>query len=239
MQRRFDPVELEWMDRPQPVTRELIDDLRNLRRLNRWFGSYGLIIRFLQRWVRPGTHLRLLDLATGSGDIPRLVIDSARKIGAKITIDAIDQQASTLEIARSLSADYPEISFKQNDILSLGSEDQYDIVLCSLVLHHFAEEEAVRVLKRCRQLSKGFVLVSDLRRSWLTSMGVYLLTALIFREPMTRNDARLSAARAFSFDELRSLAERAGWEKFGHRRFRYGRQAILIEPGKGGVKSLT
>jgi hypothetical protein len=59
--------------------------------------------------------------------------------------------------------------------------------------------------------------------------GVYLLTELIFREPMTRYDARLSAARAFSFTELRDLALRAGWEHFGHKTFRFARQAIWFE----------
>lgn len=217
------------MDRPQPVTAELASDLRNLRQLNRYFGSHALIAHFLRRWIQAGARLRLLDLATGSGDIPRLVIDYARKVGAVVTMEAIDQQASTLEIARSLSAGYPEIDFKQDDILTFGKEGDYDIVFCSLALHHFANDVAVRVLKRCQGLSRGHVLVSDLRRGWLTTVGVYLLTALVFRDPMTRNDGRVSAARAFSFREFRSLAERAGWRDFRHRRFRYGRQAIWLE----------
>jgi hypothetical protein len=103
-------------------------------------------------------------------------------------------------------------------------------VLCSLALHHFDENGAVHLLRRCRELSNRFVLVSDLRRGLLATMGVYLLTALIFREPMTRTDARLSAERAFSFREFRSLAERAGWRNFGHRKFRFARQAIWLEP---------
>ncbi len=57
-----------------------------------------------------------------------------------------------------------------------------------------------------------------------------MLTAFIYREAMTRTDARLSAARAFSFREFRSLAERAGWRNFGHRKFRFARQAIWLEP---------
>lgn len=229
MKRQFDPAELEWMDRPQPVTAELASDLRNLRELNRHFGSYALIRHFLRRWIQPGAQLRVLDLATGSGDIPRLVIDHAREIGAKVTVDAVDQQSSTLEIARGLSADYPEIDFKEGDVLSFGGDGQYDIVLCSLALHHFDEPTAVWLLERCRGLSRRFVLVSDLRRGFLASVGVYLLTALIYRDPMTRNDGRISAARAFSFPEFGSLAERAGWRNFGHRKFRFARQAVWLE----------
>jgi ubiquinone/menaquinone biosynthesis C-methylase UbiE len=230
MNRHFDPAEPELMDRPQPISAALVDDLRNLRLLNRYFGSHALVRHFLEQWVKPGMKWRVLDLATGSGDIPRLVADHARKVGADIIVDAVDRQASTLEIARRLSADYPEIHFVQDDILSFDVVDRYEIVLCSLALHHFNDQAAVRVLERCRRLSSKFVLVADLRRGFLATLGVYLLTATIFRQPMTRTDARLSAQRAFSFDELRSLAERAGWKNYRHRKFRSARQAIWIEP---------
>ena len=100
MKRRFDPAEPELMDRPQPVSAELESDLQNLRALNRYFGSYRLVRYFLRRWIKRGDKLRVLDLATGSGDIPRLVVDFARKVGARVEVDAVDFQASTLEIAR-------------------------------------------------------------------------------------------------------------------------------------------
>jgi 2-polyprenyl-3-methyl-5-hydroxy-6-metoxy-1,4-benzoquinol methylase len=229
MKRKFDPAAPELMDRPQPVTPELVSDLRNLRQLNRYFGSYALIEYFLRRWIEPAAQLRVLDLATGSGDIPRLMIDYARKIGATMRVEAIDQQESTLKIARDLSADYPEIDFKTGDVLNFNDSAKYDIVFCSLALHHFGDDAAVQLLKRCRELSRGYVLVSDLRRGLLATIGAYLLTAFIFRDSMTRTDARLSAVRAFSFHEFRSLAERAGWKNFGHRKFRFARQAIWIE----------
>ncbi len=79
LKRRFNPAEPEWMDRPQPVSPALISDLENLRTLNRYFGSYRLIRFFLRRWIHPGDKLRILDLATGSGDIPRLVVEFARE----------------------------------------------------------------------------------------------------------------------------------------------------------------
>ena len=229
MKRSFDPAVLEMMDRPQPASLELERDLERLRQLNRWFGSYRLVLNFMRRWIKPGARMRVVDLATGSGDIPRVIIDYARKIGAHIEIDALDRQPSTLEIARRLSARYPEISFHQGNILEWDCEQTYDIALCSLVLHHFTDEDAVSVLQRCRDWSKRFVLVSDLRRGLLVRAGVYLLTGVIFREPMTRFDARLSAQRAFSFSELRQLANQAGWKNFGHKKFRFARQGIWLE----------
>jgi len=229
MKRQFDPAEPELMDRPQPVSSELEKDLRNIRQLNRFFGSHRLVLHFLRRWIKPGDHVRIVDLATGSGDIPRLIGDYAQKIGAKVEVDALDRQSATLEIARKLSGNYPEISYIDANILEWQPADPYDIVLCSLALHHFSDEDAVRLLRRCRELSQKFVLVSDLRRGLLATIGVYLLTALIFREPMTRYDGRVSAARAFSLAELDDLAGRAGWRNFQHKKFHFARQAIWLE----------
>ena len=228
MKRSFDPAILEMMDRPQPVSPELERDLERIRQLNHWFGSYRLILKFMRRWIQPDARIRIADLATGSGDIPRLIADYARKIGAQVEIEALDRQPATLEIATKLSAGYREISYRDANILERNSVGAYDIVLCTLTLHHFSDEDAVRVLQQCSELSRRFVLVSDLRRGFLLQAGVYLLTALIFREPMTRYDARLSAARAFSFSEMRDLALRAGWENFGHEKFRFARQAIWL-----------
>src|SRR3954466_5931499 len=126
------------MDRPQPVSAKLESDLRNLRQLNRYFGSYRLVEYFLRRWLKPRAEMRIVDLATGSGDIPRLIVDHARRINAEVAVDAVDQQASTIEIARGLSRDYPEIEFVAGDVLTF-SREPYDMVLCSLALHHFAE----------------------------------------------------------------------------------------------------
>ena len=232
MKRQFDPARPELMDRPQLLSAELERDLRNLRQLNRYFGSHAVILRFMRRWIRPGDHLRIVDLATGSGDIPRLIVDLARKIGAKVQIDALDRQAATLEIAAKLSVDYPEISCIEANILEWRPAEPYEIALCSLALHHFSNEDAVRVLRRCREFSRKFVLVSDLRRGLFATIGVYLLTALIFREPMTRYDGQLSVARAFSFMEMDELARQADWRSFGHRRFRFARQAIWLEDAR-------
>ena len=229
------------MDRPQPVTRELERDLANLRSFNRWFGSHRLIRHFLQLWLRPNGKARVLDIATGSGDIPRLIVDHARRQNVLVQIDAIDQQESTIEIARGLSAAYPEINFYCADLfewnLSPGlkldglkpSSFPYDMVLCSLALHHFSNDDAVRVLQKIRDLSTARILVADLRRARWLSCAVYFVTATMYRDEMTKTDARLSAARAFSFLEMRKLAERAGWKDFRHRKFAIGRQAIWMD----------
>src|SRR5207245_9795177 len=98
MERQFNPVELELMDRPQPVSPELERDLENIRQLNRWFGSYALISMFLSRWIKPGSRFPIVYLPTGSGDIPRMIAECERRRGAELRIDALDVQSTTLQI---------------------------------------------------------------------------------------------------------------------------------------------
>src|SRR5947199_8503521 len=123
------------MDRPQPVTRELKRDLANLRSLNRWFGSHRLVRHFLRCWLKPNGKTRILDVATGSGDIPRLIVDHARRQNLSVQVDAIDQQESTIEIARSLSAAYPEINFYCADLFEWNPPELYSMVFFTLALH--------------------------------------------------------------------------------------------------------
>ena len=234
--REYDPAEPELMDRLQPVSQELEVDLANLVRINRHFGSHRLIRGFLRRWLRPGNHYRVLDLCTASGDIPRVMVDWARRRGITLEIEAVDFQPSTLEIARRWSTGYPEIVFHEGDARDIsGGRASYDFVFCSLALHHFSEDDAIRVLSRCRELARRAVVVADLERGPLAAAGVWLMTAVLYREPMTKYDARVSVRRAFTCAEFRSLAQRAGWQNFQQARFAIARQAIWETPGHDPV----
>ncbi|MEO6054979.1 MAG: methyltransferase domain-containing protein [Chthoniobacterales bacterium] len=232
MSRKFDSELPEQMDLPQPVSAELEEDLDNLRKLNSWFGSYRLILYFLQRWLKPGSNVRILDLATGSGDIPRYIIRWCRARNITVEIDAVDFHPSTLEIAKKLNAQFPEICHHQADARNFSPGGQWDIVICSLALHHFSDSDAVQVLERCRELSKKHVLVADLCRTPFAKFGIWFITATVFRQPMTKHDGRLSIARAFSHEEMHSLAVDAGWKDFGQRRFPITRQAIWMDQTK-------
>jgi ubiquinone/menaquinone biosynthesis C-methylase UbiE len=227
--RTFDGTIAEMMDRPQVVSAELERDLENLEQLNRYFGSYALVSYFLRRWLRPGHSFTAIDLCTGFGDIPRFIVNWCRTNRVPVQITAVDFQPATLELAMERSKAYPEITFLQSDVLSFKPTGSVDFVFCSLALHHFNESAAIRLLRRVRNMARRRVLVADLERTDFGIAGIYLLTACVFREPMTRFDARLSSRRAFSFREMQQLASAAGWERFGHRRFPVCRQAIWFE----------
>jgi hypothetical protein len=49
----------------------------------------------------------------------------------------------------------------------------------------------------------------------------------------------MSVHRAFSFSELRALAEAAGWDHYGHTRFMFCRQAIWLDERTVGEIPVT
>lgn len=219
MKRAFDPEKPEFMDLPQPVTPELEAEMRNLASINRRLGSHRLLRKFLELWLSPSRTYRVLDFCTGGGDVPRAMVDWARTRDITLRIDAVDASEASLEIARAASKDYPEIRYLRSDVLKFETKETYDLVTCSLALHHFSEIQAAAVLRRCREYSHRFVLVSDLERGPLTLAGVYLITNIFYPAAASCADGITSARRAFSFQEFRELAIAAGWQDFGHGRF--------------------
>src|SRR5437588_11315078 len=117
MKRQFDPAEPELMDRPQPVSSELEKDLRNIRQLNRFFGSHRLILHFLRRWIKPGDHVRIVDLGTGSGDIPRLLIDYGENIAVEIEIDMLYLQSTALQVEIQYNRSYAPVPHLDTNII--------------------------------------------------------------------------------------------------------------------------
>lgn len=229
MSRRFDPSRRELLDDPQTPRAELARAIDELAEINRRFGGHRLVRRFLARWLNPGRCYRILDLCTGSGDIPRAMVSWARSREITLRIDAVDFNTATIELARERGADFPEIHYTQSDVLHDAPGEGYDLVHCSLALHHFSDADAARLLARCAELSSRWVLVSDLERHPLTTAAISLVAGFIYRSEVAKHDGALSAQHAFSFHEMHALAVAAGWQHFGHARCLICRQALWLE----------
>lgn len=230
MSRYFDPERRELLDDPTTPQAEIERASRDLAALNNRFGGHRLVRRFLGRWLNPSRCYRILDLCTGSGDVPRAMVEWAREREITLRIDAVDANPVVLEVARKRSADFAEIHYAQGNVL----EDEvpgegYDLVHCALALHHFSNADAARLLARCAKLSNRWVLVSDLERHPLVTATIAITTSLLCSSEVAKRDGRISASHAFSFREMTALAESAGWQNFGHSRFLFCRQALWLE----------
>lgn len=216
------------MDVAATASQELQEDLRNLEILNRWFGGCGLVEQCVRRWWAPDRTWKLVDLAAGYGDIARHLVRLARQAGIAIEITAVEFNAATLSLAEEASADYPEIRFVEADIRSFPIPSETDILLCSLALHHFSSEDAVKILRRMKESDARHVLVTDLWRNRWLQLGVWILTSTLLRAPMTKHDARVSVRRAFSRAEFETMARKAGWSSYEWTHSGGVRQAIWL-----------
>jgi ubiquinone/menaquinone biosynthesis C-methylase UbiE len=161
--------------------------------------------------VPAGQVVTILDLATGSGDIPVAISRWAKRRGVRIEIVASDYSDDILDLARKHIGNHSDITLACHDARSIPLPDsQFDIVLCSLSLHHFPPDEAVQVLKEMHRLSRVGFILNDLRRSRLGYIAAWIAARLTTRNRLTRNDAPLSVLRAYTPKELRELLLEAG-----------------------------
>src|SRR5205823_4265346 len=117
---------------------------------------------------------------------------------------------NVLEIAQASCRDWPEIRLQQADVLDLPyNSGSFDLVLCSLALHHFGWGHAVQILRRMQDLARIGYLLNDLRRNWASIWITELLARTIIRSSIVRQDAPQSCQAAFTLEELRALAAQA------------------------------
>lgn len=221
----------ELLDETEQDLAELAASLRDVRRINLLFGGLGTVRTNLPRLLAatsPERPVTILDLATGSADIPINVVRWARDQGREVEITATDFSEDILKVAARRVASYPNIHLLQCDAREVPFPDaSFDIVLCSLALHHFPPEDAVRVLAEMDRLSRVGFLVNDLARSRPGYIGAWLVGRLATRNRITRHDAPLSALRAYTPVELRALLERAGVKDVVVRRSPWFRMAAI------------
>jgi 2-polyprenyl-3-methyl-5-hydroxy-6-metoxy-1,4-benzoquinol methylase len=140
-------------------------------------------------------------------------MEHARRKGRSWRVDGVDVSAVAVEHARERAARLPAAArpaFTTLDVLRDPLPSGYDVVTCSLFLHHLSDADAVRLLARMRAAATSAVIVQDLLRSRAAMRLTWLVTRLFSRNPLILADGPLSVAAAFTLDEAAALARRAG-----------------------------
>ncbi|MGH7213725.1 MAG: methyltransferase domain-containing protein [Tepidisphaeraceae bacterium] len=223
----------EWMDADDVDPRELARSLRFIRWVNVAFGftraTLSHLDRFSRRW-RPGQTVHILDVATGSADVPLAILRWAAQRGHDVRIVGIDRHAKTAREALRIARD-PRLSIIQADALCLPFDDaSFDYALTGMFLHHLDDADVVRALAEMNRASKRGVIVADILRNRRALAWIKLLTLPC--GAMVRHDAAVSVVQAFTRDEIIGLAERAGigfvryHRHFGHRFVLAGERSI-------------
>jgi ubiquinone/menaquinone biosynthesis C-methylase UbiE len=210
--RRCDAAELLDSDDLDPT--ELAENLRDICTVNRLAGGVTTVLRHLPELVcrvPRGRPVESLDLATGSGDIPYAVLAWAARNARPLLLTVSDRSPAMLDIAREMLTGYDNVSFDLHDARAVPlPEGAFDIVLCSLSLHHFAPPDAVHVLREMDRLSRTGFIVNDVRRCMAGYLAAWMASRVATGNRLTRHDMPLSVRRAYTPRELTMLLQEAG-----------------------------
>lgn len=217
---------VEFLDRPVPrADREAA--LRDIDRLNAWFGGYWLTQRAIERLTGGAPSSTVIDVGGGRGDFARRLARWARRRGRRVRVVVVDRDAA-------VTGQGPDVVAVRADATALPfREGAADVVTASLLLHHLDPDAAVRGLSEMRAAARRGVVVNDLLRTRVTVALVWLATRLFTRHRFARHDGPLSVRRAYAPDELRTLAEKAGIPRLAVRRHAALGRVIAVTDGPG------
>lgn len=203
----------ELMDEPGLDARQHASALRALARLNRFSGSAGILWEPIKALAATPGHaaIRVLDIATGSGDVPVALARRAAKAGVALEIDGCDLSERALEHARARAAAAGVAArFFPLDAVNADLPGGYDVMISSLFMHHLHEKDVVSLLYKMRCGAARMVLVNDLRRTTPGLAAAYAASRLFSRSHVVHVDAVLSVKAAFTIPEFAALAHEAG-----------------------------
>ncbi|MDT0690168.1 methyltransferase domain-containing protein [Salegentibacter sp. F188] len=206
--RRTDEEEI--MDDFELSGKELKKTLRDLDNINKWLGGNNITIQGVKKLfqkVPKEKGIEVVDVGCGNGAILREIAKWGRKNDRKLKLTGIDANPHAIEIAEKMSEAFPELQFKTLNIFSEEFKRQeYDIILCTLTLHHFKNPDIIELLN-CfyRQVRIGIV-INDLHRSKAAYRLFQAFCSVFINNKIARKDGLISILRGFKKTEIAELA---------------------------------
>jgi ubiquinone/menaquinone biosynthesis C-methylase UbiE len=212
----------ELLDSDDCPSLDVAISLKDLGRINRWFGGVATSKALLERVLSNtgAKRLSLLEVAAGLGAGPRLIEQRLACQGVTIDVTLLDRAVSHLPHGSgAVSADALALPFR---------DSAFDVVGCNLFAHHLDPPQLRQFVREALRVSRYAVLVNDLVRHPLHLALVYAAFPLM-RTRVSRLDGVASVRRAYVPDEVREIlspmlasGEASELEIFRHYLFRMG-----------------
>jgi 2-polyprenyl-3-methyl-5-hydroxy-6-metoxy-1,4-benzoquinol methylase len=204
----------ELMELPGADRREHEHTLTAIGRTNLIGRISPLIWSAIRRVALPRANrpIRVLDLGCGGGQVAIALAKRLARAGISADILGCDVSPVALDYARALAARsrVTDVHFVQIDLARDPWPADFDVVYCSLFLHHLDDDEAVAMLRQMKEVAGQLVIVSDLRRTDAGYLFAWMGCRLLSRSRMFHVDGPRSVEAAFTTGEVQVLAHRAG-----------------------------
>jgi ubiquinone/menaquinone biosynthesis C-methylase UbiE len=199
-------VTTELLDSDSGTLEEVAASLADLRRLNRWFGGIATtqaLIESVAHKLKVGS-LSLLEVAAGSGDVPRIAAERLKARGIELEITLLDRAASHLKGAIANNGNSINRAVVGDATILPFPDSSFDLVDCGLFTHHLSPEQVVQFVNEGLRVCRTAVLINDLVRHLLHLTFVYAGLPL-YRSRLTRHDAPASVRQAYTIEEMLEL----------------------------------
>lgn len=197
------------------VLREALD---KIAKINQLLGGNELTLQGVKSLIKDidtSKELTIVDVGCGNGDMLRILANYGKKNHLNLRLIGIDANNFTINHARDLSSNYSNIKYLIEDIFDESFEQlHYDIVLCTLTLHHFKNDQIIKLLNIFKFNSKLGIVINDLQRSQI-SYRLFEALCFVFRlNKMSREDGLVSILRGFKKQELVAFSKQLGIKKY-------------------------
>jgi ubiquinone/menaquinone biosynthesis C-methylase UbiE len=193
---RVDAPEILDSDACSPADVETT--LRDLGRVNRWFGGVATTQKMVERAAQVSgmRHFSLLEVAAGLGEVPEIVRQKLARRGITLDVTLLDRARSHLPRGNpGVVADALALPF---------NDGAFDLVSCSLFAHHLDAQQLAQFVREGLRVSRRAVLINDLIRHPLHLTLVYAGFPLM-RSRVAWLDGLTSVRRAYVPGEIRSM----------------------------------
>jgi 2-polyprenyl-3-methyl-5-hydroxy-6-metoxy-1,4-benzoquinol methylase len=183
----------------------LTDALDKIAAINKLLGGNKVTLDGINYLIAKGKlvdKIKIIDVGCGNGAMLRMLADYGLKKGLAFELIGIDANKATIAHAESLSTSYPNIKYQCSDIFNEGGRMECDIMLFTLTLHHFTDQQIISLFEKLKRVVQLGIVVNDLHRS---ALAYRLFTALsyVFRlNDMSREDGLVSILRGFKKSDL-------------------------------------
>lgn len=190
--------------------------LRELHNINTYLGGNQLSVNALKKLcnTRVDKRYSVADIGCGGGEMLRVFDQWSHKANINLDLVGIDANQHIIDYANK-HVNAPNISFQCLDILSPEFQTQeFDIIHCSLFLHHFTGDQIVSLLQQLKHQARVGIIVNDLHRHWISYYFTKYLIVSWSKSAMVKYDSVVSVARSFTRNELLGYLSDAGIKNF-------------------------
>ena len=196
----------------------LVTALDDIARINQLLGGNSVTLDGVQHLIKDlpkDQTITIMDFGCGSGDMLRMLSKFGAENNLKFQLIGIDANEATIRHAEKCSTDFENITYLAEDIFLYDfSKLKIDIALITLTLHHFKDDEILKIMRVILNLVRKGIVVNDLQRSKL-AYRLFQIIIFIFRlEKMTANDGLISILRGFKKEDLQNYSRDLGLKKY-------------------------